>query len=71
MTPIYWFSIKHISVETSTFGLEFMALKQWYEYIRGMCYKLRTMGIPVNYPTFVYCDNQSVLMKDFLLEYTI
>ena len=28
MAPIYWFSKKHTSMETSTFGSDFVALKQ-------------------------------------------
>mmetsp|Transcript_12714 Transcript_12714/g.18116 ORF Transcript_12714/g.18116 Transcript_12714/m.18116 type:complete len:403 (+) Transcript_12714:1096-2304(+) len=58
--PIYWFSKRQGSVQTSTFGSEFTALKEACEYSRGLNYKLRMMGIPVNHPTYVYCDNQSV-----------
>ena len=50
-----------MSVETSTFGSEFMAMKHCMEYIRGLQFKLRMMGIRINGPTFVYGDNQSVL----------
>ena len=59
--PIYWMSKKQTSVETSSFGSEFIAMKQCTEYIRGLRYKLRMMGIPCNDPTFVFGDNQSVL----------
>ena len=59
--PIYWNSKKQTSCETSTFGSEFVAMKQATEYIRGLRYKLRMMGIPVDEPAFVYGDNQSVL----------
>jgi hypothetical protein len=60
--PIFWFSKKQTtSVETSSFGSEFIAMKQVCEYIRGLRYKLRMMGIPVDLPTFVFGDNQSVL----------
>ena len=48
-------------METSTFGSEFMAMKHCTEYIRGLRFKLRMMGITINGPTFVYGDNQSVL----------
>ena len=60
-SPIYWFSKKQTSVETSTFGSEFIAMKQGCEYIRGLRYKLRMMGIPVDQPTYVFGDNKSVL----------
>jgi hypothetical protein len=59
--PIYWSSKKQTSCETSTFGSEFVAMKQATEYIRGLRYKLRMMGITVDEPAFVFGDNQSVL----------
>ena len=46
MAPIYWTSKKQTSVETSSFGSEFTAMKQCTEYIRGLRYKLRMMGSP-------------------------
>ena len=61
LAPIYWFSKRQTSVETSSFGSEFIAMKQCCEYIRGLRYKLRMMGIPFNLPTYVFGDNQSVL----------
>ena len=36
-------------------------MKQCCKYVRGLRYKLRMMGIPVNNPAFIYGDNQSVL----------
>ena len=61
MAPVYWFSKKQSTIETSTFGSEFCAMKQCCEYLRGLRYKLRMMGIPINNPCFIYGDNQSVL----------
>lgn len=60
-SPIYWTSKKQNSVETSSFGSEFMAMKHCCEYVRGLRIKLRLMGIPCEEPTFIYGDNQSVL----------
>ena len=59
--PVYWFSKRQNGVESSTFGSEFIAMKKVCEYIRGLRYKLRMMGIPVCGPAYVYCDNQAVL----------
>ena len=50
--PIYWSSKKQTSCETSTFGSEFVAMKQATEYIRGLRYKLRMMGITVDEPAY-------------------
>ena len=59
--PIYWMSKKQTAVEMSSFGSEFTAMKLCCEYIRGLRYKLRMMGIPVTKPALVYGDNQLVL----------
>ena len=69
--PIYWYSKKQTTIETSTFGSEFVAMKIATEYIRGLRYKLRTMGIRIDQPTFVYGDNQSVLKNVTLPESTL
>lgn len=60
-SPIYWISKKQQGVETSSFGAEFTAMKQCTEYIRGLRFKLRMMGIPCSQPSLVYGDNKSVL----------
>ena len=59
--PVYWFSKRQTGIETSTFGSEYMAMKQCCEYLRGLRYKLRTMGIPVDLPCLILGDNKSVL----------
>ena len=59
--PIYWYSKRQGSLETSTYGAEFIAMKQACEYVRGLRYKLRSMGIPVDEPAFIFGDNQLVL----------
>ena len=59
--PIFWHSKKQSTIETSSFGSEFMAMKHCTEYVRGLRYKLRMMGIPCELPTLIHGDNQSVL----------
>lgn len=58
---VYWHSKKQTSVESSSFGSEFCAMKLCCEYLRGLRYKLRMMGIPILGPVYVHGDNQSVL----------
>ena len=58
---IHWWSKKQNSVESSSFGSEFIAMKQCCEYLKGLRYKLRMMGIPVTEPAYISGDNQSVL----------
>ena len=48
-----------------------MAMKQCCEYLRGLRYKLRMMGIPVDFPPFVFGDNQSVLYNTTLPDSTL
>ena len=40
-------------------------MKQCCDYVRGLRYKLRMMGIPVIGCSFLYGDNQSVLCNTF------
>ena len=48
-------------MESSSFGSEFIAMKQCCEYVRGLRYELRMMGVPVLGPTCIFGDNKSVL----------
>ena len=68
---VYWWSKKQTSVESSSFGSEFVAMKQCCEYIRGLRYKSRMMGIPVEGPTYIYGDNQSVLANTTIPDSTL
>ena len=54
--PIFWFSKKQRSCELSTFGSEFVAMKQCCEYLCGLRYKLRMVRIRVNNPVFTHGD---------------
>jgi hypothetical protein len=58
---VCWTSKKQTSVETSSFGSEFVAMKQCCEYLKGLRYKLRMLGIPCVGPVYIQGDNQSVL----------
>jgi hypothetical protein len=70
-SPIYWLSKKQTSVESSSFGSEFCSMKQCCEYLRGLRYKLRMMGIPVDGPAYIFGDNQSVLANTSIPESTL
>ena len=63
---MYWYLKKQTSIEISSFGAEFIAMKLCCEHIRGLRYKLRMMGIAVDKPSFVFGDNQSVLSNTSL-----
>ena len=68
---IYWSSKKQASCESSSFGSEFCAMKNCCEYIRGLRYKLRMMGIPCDGPAFISADNQSVLANTSIPDSTL
>ncbi len=68
---IFWFSKKQTSVETSSFGSEFTAMKQCCEYIKGLKYKLQMMGIPCDEPAYIEADNQSVLANTTIPDSTL
>jgi hypothetical protein len=61
MAPIVWFSKRQPTVESIVFGAEFIAMNNGIETCRGLCYKLRMMGVTLSGPTFVYGDNMSVV----------
>lgn len=61
MAPIAWLLKRQSTVETSVFSVEFVAMKMGMEALRGLCYKLRMMGIPLLGPSYIYGDNMSVI----------
>ena len=57
---IIWHSKRKNSVETSTYGSEFTAMKNYVELIKALRYKLSMFGVPIDGSTEVFCDNESV-----------
>jgi hypothetical protein len=60
-TPIIWHSRRQNTIETSTFGSEFVALRCVRDLIVALRYKLRMFGVPIEGPAKVLCDNQGVV----------
>jgi hypothetical protein len=69
--PIIWYSKRQNTVETSTFGSEFVAMRIAVELIESLRYKLRMFGIPIEGPTNVYCDNEAVTKNTTIPESTL
>jgi hypothetical protein len=61
--PIEWYSKRQPTIESSVFGFKFVALKIRMERSRGLCYKIRMMGIPLNLPTFTFGVNMSMIFN--------
>lgn len=71
MAPIFWFSKKQNTVETSTFSSEFVALKIAAEKIISLRYKLRMFGIPIDGHANVFCDNEAVYKNSSIAASTL
>jgi hypothetical protein len=52
-------SKKQVTIETSVFGAEFVAMKHGIETLRGLRYTVRMMGITLTGPSYIYGDNKS------------
>ena len=69
--PIHWYSKRQPTVETSTFGAEFRAMKTAVELTEALRYKLRMFGVPIDGPTSIFCDNEAVYKNTVLPESTL
>ena len=65
---IVWYSKRQNTVETSTFGSEFIAMRTAVEHLEALHYKLRMFGIPIEGPTNVFCDNEAVFKNTTIPE---
>ena len=71
LAPIIWFSKKQNNVESSTFGAEFIAAKTALEIVEGLVYKLRMLGVPLEGPARMFCDNEAVVKSGSYPEITL
>jgi hypothetical protein len=62
-TPIKWYSKRQNTVETSTYGSEFVAMRIATELTIALRYNLRSLGIAIQGPANVFCDNNSVVIS--------
>jgi len=69
--PILWYSKRQNTVESSTFGSEFVAMQIATDLIVSLWYKLRMFGIPIIGPANVLCDNQGVVNNVTMPESTL
>ena len=69
--PIIWYSKRQNTVESSTFSSEFIAAKTCVEEISAVRYKLRMFGVPLDGPTSVLCDNESVVKNSSRIDSTL
>jgi len=60
-TPIDWYSKKQSTVETATYGSEFVAARICTEQAIDLRLTLRYLGIPIAGKSFLFGDNESVV----------
>ena len=62
-TPIRWYSKRQNTVESSTYGSEFVAMRIATEMLIALRTSLRMLGVPLDGPADVFCDNNSVVQS--------
>jgi hypothetical protein len=60
-TPVDWYSKKQATVETATYGSEFVAARTCVEQIIDLRLTLRYLGVPLREKSYMFGDNQSVV----------
>ena len=60
-TPFDWFSKKQATVETATYGSEFVAARTCVEQVIELRTSLRYLGVPLRERSYMFGDNQSVV----------
>ena len=60
-TPIDWYSKKQATVETATYGSEFVAARTCVEQIVDLRTTLYYLGVPVRDKSYMFGDNKSVV----------
>jgi hypothetical protein len=60
-TPFEWFSKRQATVETATYGSEFVAARIAVEQIMDIRTNLRDLGVPLTGKTILFGDNQLVI----------
>jgi hypothetical protein len=60
-TPIEWYSKKQATVETATYGSEFVAARICVEQIIDVCNTLCYLGVPIRDKSLMFGDNKSVV----------
>jgi hypothetical protein len=60
-TPVDWYSKKQASVETATYGSEFVAARTCVEQVMDLRSTLRYLGVPIRTKSYMFGDNKTVV----------
>ena len=69
--PVDWYSKKQNTVETATFGSEFVAARIATEQVMDLRYTLRMLGAPLDGPAWMFGDNESVITNSTVPQSTL
>jgi hypothetical protein len=59
--PLDWYSKKQATVETATYGSEFVAARICVEQVIDLRNTLRYLGVPIRSKSYMFGDNKSVV----------
>jgi hypothetical protein len=60
-TPMDWYSKKQATVETATFGSEFITARTTIDQIVDLRTTLRSLGVPIREKSYVFGDNKTII----------
>ena len=60
-TPSHWYTKRQATVETTTFGSEFVAARIATDQIIDLRYTLMYLGVPIRSKSYMFGDNKSVV----------
>jgi hypothetical protein len=66
-TPVYWSSKKQNLIETATYGSEFVAARLTTEQFMDIRNTLKSLGVAIDGPAWMFGDNQSVITSSTIL----
>ena len=70
-TPTDWYSKNQATVETATYGSEFVAAKRATEQIMDLRYTLMYLGVPISSKSYMFGDDRSVVTSATLPHSTL
>ena len=70
-TPIDWYSKRQATVETATYGSEFVAARIATDQIIDLRLTLRYLGVPIRRSAYMFGDNESVVTSSTLPHSTL
>ena len=62
-TPIDWYSKRQSTMETATYGSEFVAARTAIDQITELRHSLHYLGVPIREQSYMYGDNRSVVLN--------